>query len=1047
MTRNERSDDPNERSDDPHRERRGSNDEVPIVQLLVADEGNRDVIGRMLEGTFSVVTDGFSENADIYLVEDRLLDRHRDSLWAEIRRQDPVFCPVVLIRRPETEYAPEVSSGSLRDGPLLVDEFVDAPIEPSVLTRRLRSLLARRRQSIELQEHIADLRARERDLSRFEEAVTHTGNGIVVTDREGTIDIANPAFERLAGYDAESLAGRSLGVIEPEDGYRAFDGSFWETVRSRGVWEGEITVERADGTHRFADVTVRTIGLLDETEGAIDRSDERHVVTGGHDDRVEGFVAVFTDISERIQREELLQQRENDLDLLREILTRYLRHNIRNELNVIGGYARLLEERLSGADAAYAEIIAETTDRLSRTSETARQYSSLIDQKNELFRQDLPELLREIVADVSNRYPDVAFDVDVSDAGEIYSTIALRVALEELIENAASHNTADDPRVDIRVRSGDGIRVSIEDNGPGIANEELAAIRQDRETPLIHGSGVGLWLSKWAIEGLGGQLSFDTGTTGTRAIVELPPTGARSREAVDVSTLHEREQRLQTLIDRMTDAVLEVDANWRVTFVDPRAAEIAGKEPEAILDRMLWDAFPAVDDTPFEELFRKAMETRTATSLESYYPETDGWLEVYVYPDFGGGLSLYIRDVTEQYERERELRDRTIQLRGVLDSVDAVIWMRDPDSRFLLVNQRFRELFGLPDELDVVGRTLEDIFSEEMAGQFHENDRIAWEQRETIELEETVSVEDGERTYLTHITPLFDDSGAPYATCGIATDITDHKRTEWELEERLKELHAVHETAELFAGDHTSTPELLTELASAIPGWFQYPTIAEAKIVYDDIEVSTAEYPANHTAAGPSDDADTPPGNTTVNVYPRDRRLSIKRLTNREIPLWIDVVYTEDRPAEDHGPFLEEERSLLETITTFVSDDLERRAYLSDLERLQTLFSETERLGNIGAWELSPSGELHLTDGARRILELEDETVDSFEAVLELVHSDDRSAVRSVFDTGASSDSGISQDIEIRLDGPTDEERRVLIRGRSIADGSVRGCIQDVTDR
>jgi response regulator RpfG family c-di-GMP phosphodiesterase len=120
------------------------------VQLLVADEGNRRTIQRMLSDEFAVTTAQSIQPADLYLVGDRLLTTYRSALRDRVDRDDPAFCPVVLIRRPQLGNVHDWAATTDDDQPLLVDEFVEAPIDRALLVRRLRSLLVRRQQSIEL---------------------------------------------------------------------------------------------------------------------------------------------------------------------------------------------------------------------------------------------------------------------------------------------------------------------------------------------------------------------------------------------------------------------------------------------------------------------------------------------------------------------------------------------------------------------------------------------------------------------------------------------------------------------------------------------------------------------------------------------------------------------------------------------------------------------------------------------------------------------------------------------------------------------------------
>ena len=105
--------------------------------------------------------------------------------------------------------------------------------------------------------------------------------------------------------------------------------------------------------------------------------------------------------------------------------------------------------------------------------------------------------------------------------------------LTELIENGIRHTEQPTPRIDVVVERADRhdgpVRIKIFDNGPGIPTHEQTAILGGTETPLEHGSGVGLWLANWIAESLGGELAFDQREpTGTTVTVTLWPNSTSS---------------------------------------------------------------------------------------------------------------------------------------------------------------------------------------------------------------------------------------------------------------------------------------------------------------------------------------------------------------------------------------------------------------------------------------------------------------------------------------------------------------------------------------
>jgi K+-sensing histidine kinase KdpD len=100
---------------------------------------------------------------------------------------------------------------------------------------------------------------------------------------------------------------------------------------------------------------------------------------------------------------------------------------------------------------------------------------------------------------------------------------AIHLVFDNLIENAAEHNTAETPTVAVSVsRTESNVTVTISDNGPGIPRHELAVLTNEAETDLEHGSGLGLWIVNWVIDDSTVSVQYDTDTDGTDVTVTLP---------------------------------------------------------------------------------------------------------------------------------------------------------------------------------------------------------------------------------------------------------------------------------------------------------------------------------------------------------------------------------------------------------------------------------------------------------------------------------------------------------------------------------------------
>jgi len=125
------------------------------------------------------------------------------------------------------------------------------------------------------------------------------------------------------------------------------------------------------------------------------------------------------------------------------------------------------------------------------------------------------------------------------------------------------------------------------------------------------------------------------------------------------------------------------------------------------------------------------------------------------------------------------------QLQALVDHTSAVIYMRDLDGRYMVVNREYERLFHLRRE-DIVGLTDHDLFPADIADEFRANDLMAASGGGPLHVEEVAPGADGPHTYITVKFPLLDAAGTPYAVCGISTDITARKRAE----EQVRQLNA-----------------------------------------------------------------------------------------------------------------------------------------------------------------------------------------------------------------------------------------------------------------
>lgn len=126
-------------------------------------------------------------------------------------------------------------------------------------------------------------------------------------------------------------------------------------------------------------------------------------------------------------------------------------------------------------------------------------------------------------------------------------------------------------------------------------------------------------------------------------------------------------------------------------------------------------------------------------------------------------------------------RDQRTILEAIADNAPAVIYVKDTEGRYLLVNRSFEILFHM-DRKKAQGKNDFEIFPKIVAEAFMQNDRKVLQTGQPLEAEEEAPHEDGMHTYISLKFPIRDASGQIYAVAGISTDISERKKIELALQ-------------------------------------------------------------------------------------------------------------------------------------------------------------------------------------------------------------------------------------------------------------------------
>ncbi len=195
-----------------------------------------------------------------------------------------------------------------------------------------------------------------------------------------------------------------------------------------------------------------------------------------------------------------------------QVLHRVFRHNIRNDINVIQGYAEVLTERLDcETDREHAEAVHETAEGITAISEKLKMLESVDPTLSDEHIVELVEIVESEVEHAESGSAVVDITTELPSRAWIECDESIRYAVREVLENAVRHNDSASRRIHISLDRIDGaVTLVVEDNGPGIPDEELRSLDAGEETALVHSSSVGLWLVRWVSQLHDGRVQFDT---------------------------------------------------------------------------------------------------------------------------------------------------------------------------------------------------------------------------------------------------------------------------------------------------------------------------------------------------------------------------------------------------------------------------------------------------------------------------------------------------------------------------------------------------------
>ena len=262
--------------------------------------------------------------------------------------------------------------------------------------------------------------------------------------------------------------------------------------------------------------------------------------------------------------------------------------------------------------------------------------------------------------------------------------------------------------------------------------------------------------------------------------------------------LQKSEEHLSITLNSIGDGVITTDASGNVTRMNPVAEELTGWSLAEAQGQPVKIVFPIIDATTRESIanpVEKVISTGEVVYLSNHttliardgtgYQIADSAAPIRNGDDNILGMVLIFNDVTEAYQLRQQAAESRRDLQAVMDNSPSIIYIKDTDGRFTFVNRQFEKTFHIHLK-DIIGKSLHDIFSTDIANEMKKNDEDVIHREYALESEEVAKHDDGLHTYSSIKFPLFNDKGKVYAVCGISSDITHHKKREEQLRQSQK---------------------------------------------------------------------------------------------------------------------------------------------------------------------------------------------------------------------------------------------------------------------
>lgn len=274
--------------------------------------------------------------------------------------------------------------------------------------------------------------------------------------------------------------------------------------------------------------------------------------------------------------------------------------------------------------------------------------------------------------------------------------------------------------------------------------------------------------------------------------------------------------RYRTMIEDSGITILNTDANGFITFVSENAERLSGFTPSAMVGLHITQCMPhefrdyinkIIARTVNGEVMEQTLEVQIYTKAH-----VKKWIgcQLYFMMNEDGGfkdLQFIIWDneknktlALELEKAEERRRHQQQLLQSVIDNNPNIIYVKDLEGKYLLMNRKLKEMVDISPDMDVSTISEEDVFkyNRNSLENYRRLHRLIIENKQTMAFEETFSYKGTEKYFYIMKFPVLDENGNTIYVCGVSVDITELKKAQLEMIDAREEALQAKEAQENF---------------------------------------------------------------------------------------------------------------------------------------------------------------------------------------------------------------------------------------------------------